>query len=180
MRLLDTWNTINGLGRLDLIFVVPLSLLVIFIPWHCCFQHSKARTTSSPPNPQVLQTLSTFVTPTSCASISDHTYLIKNTEGLKSYLIELDLSNLIDAICTGKAELRDSSDLHDLFRAKLRIYGWHFCILVDMNWSFRVSRWMVAHHAYIFLSVRLNLSQKQFFLKFSESLQLCLSVSLIL
>ena len=161
MKLLDIRSTVNlnELGRLDLIFVVSFALLLTFI-WYWWFRHSKTRTVGFL-NPRVLQTLSAFVTPTSCASISNNNHsLLKNTRIVKSYLIELDLSELIDSICTGKVELRDSSDLRDLFCEKLRIYGWHFGLLVARNWSFRISRWMIAHHAYIFLRVRVFLSRK--------------------
>ena len=158
MKLLDT---INGLGRLDLIFVVSLALLSIFTTWHC-FHFQTNRTVRSQ-NPRVLQTLSAFVTPTSCASISDQTSLLKKTKSLEFHLIELDLSNLIDFVCTGKVELRDSSDLHDLFRAKLRIYGWHFGLSVNRSWSFKISRWMIAHHTYTFLRVSLKSLSKAVF-----------------
>jgi hypothetical protein len=149
MKLLDTWSTVND----PLIFVVSFALLIFILWW---FNKNTSRTACFP-NPRVLHhTLSAFVTPTSCASISDNSSLLKNTKIIKSYLIELDLSDLIDAICSGMAELRDSNDLHDLFREKLRIYGWHFGLLVGRNWSFRISRWMIAHHAYVFIRVRLS------------------------
>lgn len=158
MKLLDTWSTVNGLPN-SLIFVSSFTLLLIFIFW--CFNKNR---TACFPNPRVLHTLSAFVTPTSCASISDNNNsFLKNTKILESYLLELDLSDLIHAICSGKAELRDSNDLHDLFREKLCIYGWHLGILVDRNWSFRILRWMIAHHAYIFIRVRLYLSRKQIY-----------------
>ena len=174
---LDTWGTVNGLPN-SLIFVVFFPLLLIFILW--CQWLNKNRTACFP-NPRVLHTLSAFVTPTSCASISDNnSSLLKNTKILKSYLIELDLSDLIDAICSGKVELRDSNDLHDLFREKLCIYGWHLGLLVGRNWSFRISRWIIAHHANIFIRVRLYLSPKADLLKTFQSLQLFLFVSLIL
>ena len=160
MKLLDTWSTVNGLPK-SLIFAVFFALLVIilvFILWRF-----KKNRTACFPNPRVLHTLSAFVTPTSCASISDNSFL-KNTKILESNMIELDLSDLIDAICSGKAEIRDSNDLHDLFRKNLRIYGWHLSLLVGRNWSFRVSRWMIAHHAYIFIRVKaISLSRKQIY-----------------
>ena len=180
MKLLDTWSTVNGLPN-SLMPVVSFTLLLMFILWW----FNKDRTACFP-NPRlgVFHTLSAFVTPTSCASISDsNSSLLKNTKILESYLIELDLSDLIDAICSGKAELRDSNDLHDLFREKLRIYGWHLGLLVGRNWSFRISRWMIAHHAYIFIRVRLYLFpslRKADLLKLFQSLQLFLNVSLIL
>lgn len=151
MKLSDTWSRLKGS---EPIFVVSFAFLLTFITWRHWFRHSRTRTIRSL-NPLVLQTLSAFVTPTSCGSISENTSLLKSTKIIKSYLIELDLSNLIDSICTGKAELRDSSDLHDLFRGRLRIYGWHFDLLVDKNWSFKISRWMIVHFAYIFPRVRL-------------------------
>ena len=158
MKLLDTRSTVNGLPN-SLIFVVSFALLLIFILWW----FNKNRTACLP-NPRVLHhTLSTFITPTSCASISDNNSFLKNIKMLESHLIELDLSDLIDVICSGKAELRDSNDLHDLFRKKLRIYGWHLGLLVGRNWSFRVLAWMIAHHAYIFIRVRLYLSRKQIY-----------------
>lgn len=159
MKLLDIWSTVNGLPS-SLIFVVSFALLLIFILWDWWFP--KYRTVCFP-NPRVLHTLSAFVTPTSCASISNNSFLLKNTKILESYLIELDLSDLIDAICSGKAELRNSNDLGDLFREKLRIYGWYLGLLVGRNWSFRISRWMIAHHAYTFIRVRLYLSRKQIY-----------------
>ena len=153
MKLLETWSTVNGLPY-SLIFVSSVTLLLIFI--FSCYNKNK---TACFPNPRVLHTLSAFVTPTSCASISDsNNSFLKNTKILESYLLELDLSDLIDAICSGKAELRDLNDLHDLFREKLRIYGWHLGILVGRNWSFRILRWMIAHHAYIFIRVKLYIS----------------------
>jgi len=148
MKLLDTWSTVNGLPLANsLIFVVSSALLLIFIlSWF-----NKNRTACFP-NPRVLHhTLSAFVTPTSCNNSS----LLENTKIIESYLIELDLSDLIDAICSGKAELRDPNDLHELFREKLRIYGWHLGLFISRDWSFRISRWMIAHHAYIFIRVRL-------------------------
>ena len=181
MKLLDTWTTVNGLPK-SLIFVVSFVLLLMFIPcdWYWWFPKIRDRTVCFP-NPRVLHTLSAFVTPTSCASISDdNSSLLKKTKILKSYLIELDLSDLIDSICSGKAELRDSNDLRDLFREKLRIYGWHFGILVGRNWSFRISRWMIAHHAYIFIRVRIISLSKAGLLKLFQSLQIFLFVSLIL
>ena len=155
MKLFDTWSTVNGLPN-SLIFAVSFALLLIFIL--CQWWFNKNRTACFL-NPRVLHTLSAFVTPTSCASISDNSSsLVKNTKILESYLIELDLSDLIDAICSGKVELRDSNDLHDLFREKLRIYGWHLGLLVGRNWSFRILRWIIAQHAYIFTRVRLYFS----------------------
>ena len=152
MKLLNTWSTVNGLPN-SLIFAVSFALVLTYILWYCWFPENR---TVCFPNPRVLHTLSAFVTPTSCASISDNNNsLLKNTRFLESYLIELDLSDLIDSICSGKAELRDSNDLRDLFREKLRIYGWHLGLLVGRNWLFRISRWMIAHHAYIFIRVRL-------------------------
>jgi hypothetical protein len=157
--LIKLWSTVNGLPN-SLIFVVSFALLLIFIlSWF-----NKNRTACFP-NPRVLHhTLSAFVTPTSCASISDNnSSLLKNTKIIESYLIELDLSDLIDAICSGKAELRDSNDLHDLFREKLRIYGWHLGLFIGRDWSFRILRWMIAHHAYIFIRVRLYRSRKHIY-----------------
>ena len=157
MKLLDTCSAINlnGLPN-SLMFLASFGLpIVLFIlRW---FNLNKNRTACFP-NSRVLHTLSAFVTPTSCASISDNDSFLKNTKILQSYLLELDLSDLIDAICSGKAELRDPNDLHDLFRENLRIYGWHLGLLVGRNWSFRISRWMIAHQAYIFIRVRLYLS----------------------
>jgi hypothetical protein len=161
--LIETWtqSTVSGLPN-SLIFLVSFGLLLfIFILWR--FNKNK---TACFPDPRVLHSLSAFVTPTSCASISDNNNsFLKNTKILESYMLELDLSDLIDAICSGKAELRDSNDLHNLFREKLRIYGWHLSLLVGRSWSFRISRWMIAHHAYFFIRVRLlvYLSQKQIY-----------------
>jgi hypothetical protein len=160
MKLLDTWSTVNGLPN-SLIFVVSFALLLIFILW---YRWPNKNRTACFPNPRVLHTLSAFVTPTSCASISDNNNsFLKNTKILESYLLELDLSDLIDAICSGKAELRDSNDLHGLFQEKLRIYGWHLGLLVRRNWAFRILRWIIAHHAYIFIRVRPYLSRKQIY-----------------
>ena len=155
----DSRMVLNLTPKLDLILVVSFALLLIFITvW---LQNSLDRTEVYPPSPRVLQTLSAFVTPTACAL--DHSSLLRKTNSLKVYLMELDLSDLIDSICSGRAELRDSSDLHDLFREKLRIYGWNFCLLVDINWSFRILRWMIAHHAYILLRVRIYHFRKQLY-----------------
>ena len=161
VKLLDTWSVnLNGLGRLDLILFLVSTFAGLFI-WHWWSQHSKARTVCFP-NPRTLQALSAFVTPTSCASISDNnTSFLKDTKNLQSCLIELDLSDLMNSICTGKAEMRDSSDLYNLFREKLCINGWHFGLLVGRNWSFRISRWIIAHQVYVFLRVRLPLSLSQ-------------------
>ena len=163
MKLLNTWSTVNRPPN-SLIFVVSCALLliIIFILWW----FNKNRTACFP-NSRVLHALSAFVTPTSCASITDNNTFLKNTKILQSVWLELDLSDLIDAICSGKAELRDSNDLHDLFRENLRIYGWHLRLLIDGNWTFRILRWMIAHHAYIFIRVRLAtvvyLSRKQIY-----------------
>lgn len=150
-------STISGLGRLDLIPVL-LTLLFLLFTSHFRFLYKTSSAEACSSDPRAFQTLSAFVTPTSCASLSDTNSFLKNTKILESYLIELDLSDLIDSICTGKAELRDSSDLHELFREKLRIYGWRFGLFVDKKWSFRILRWMVIHHVYIFLRVRLHIS----------------------
>ena len=165
MQLLDKRSTVNldGLGRLEIFVVSAFALLLSFT---CQFLRSKTRTGYFS-DPRVLQALSAFVTPTSCASISkNHTSFLKKTKIFKSYLIELDLSDLIDSICMGMVELRDSSDLDDLFRERLRIYGWHFGLLVGRNWSFRISRWMIAHHVHVFLRVSLYSPRKHAYSKF--------------
>ena len=163
-KLLDTWSTtVDGLPH-SLIFVVSFALLLICILCHLWwFNNNTSMNTACLPNSRVLHTLSAFVIPTSCASISVNSSLLKNTKIIKSYLIELDLSDLIDAICSGKAELRDSNDLYDLFQDRLRIYGWHLGLFVGRNWSFRISRWMIVHHSYIFVRVRQYLSRKQIY-----------------
>lgn len=156
-------NTVNGGLPNSLIFVVSFALLLIFTGILSWF--NKNTRTAYFPNPRVLHhTLSAFVTPTSCTSISDNnSSLLKNTKVIESYLIELDLSDLIDAIRSGKAELRETNDLHDFFREKLRIYGWHLGLFIGRDWSFRISRWIIAHHVNIFIRVRPYRSRKQIY-----------------
>lgn len=116
-----------------------ISLLLILV-CYCCTSRSsrdqRIRGTS-----EALQALTMIITPTSSAWYDTHP--IKHSVSMRSKTIKIQLYDLMRNVCAGIVELRDVNDLPDLFRERLRVYGWLVYLEVDPCWWATVSYWLL-------------------------------------
>ncbi|KAF8964006.1 hypothetical protein BDZ97DRAFT_1919245 [Flammula alnicola] len=99
-----------------------------------------------------IQALSSVFTPTSVAWPIPFTAHFERSNAMASRFqprcMELDLSELVDHICAGKLELRDSRDLSYLLRGRLRVYGWNLKLYVDGRWWIKTAKWIASQHLF--------------------------------
>lgn len=89
-----------------------------------------------------IQALSTFVLPTSVAWPKDYGSLVKHYTSQHSKSITLQPSSIFKAFFDGFIELR-TADFPDLFRNRLKTYGWHITLEVETSWQIYVLKWLL-------------------------------------
>ncbi|KAJ7085729.1 hypothetical protein B0H15DRAFT_1023325 [Mycena belliarum] len=85
------------------------------------------------------QALLTVIAPSSVAWPREYAGLVKHCASARSRTIAVSISSLIDNVCDGTVEVRNSAaDLPELFSEKLVVYGWHVGLAMDMSWNWEV------------------------------------------
>ncbi|KAK0211042.1 hypothetical protein DFS33DRAFT_1379009 [Desarmillaria ectypa] len=116
-----------------------LSLLVVLCLLLFVTISSASKRAYKPKGNVYLQALSTVVIPTRNRSQS-----IKYTVNWKDRRLELSLSALIEKVKTGAIEMRNPrADLSDMFRDRLKVYGWTIGLDVESVWTTKTMAWLL-------------------------------------
>ena len=99
--------------------------------------------TSCTLSPDAVRALSVIFTPSSGGWPSHLVTYFRRTRTRTSQSIQLDLSELLENIFSGKIELTDHGDLCNLLRGPLCIYNFSITLSVTRHWWFTVAKWIV-------------------------------------
>ncbi|KAJ7723957.1 hypothetical protein DFH07DRAFT_931954 [Mycena maculata] len=100
-----------------------------------------------PSNPsESLLALFSVIAPTSVAWPREYTRLVDYSASPRSKTVAVSMESFIDGLCGGIIEVRNCTDLPDLFSDKLVVYGWRITLALDSSWNLTVLRWVVGSH----------------------------------
>ncbi|KAJ7632963.1 hypothetical protein FB45DRAFT_866459 [Roridomyces roridus] len=95
---------------------------------------------------KAIQALFTILVPTRVAWPHEYMHLVDHSVSARSKTVTVSMTSFIDAICSGKIEIRNSADLPKLFSDKLNAHGWRVRFGLDSSWSWVVVAWVVGKH----------------------------------
>uniref|UniRef100_A0A8H7Y5J1 Uncharacterized protein n=1 Tax=Psilocybe cubensis TaxID=181762 RepID=A0A8H7Y5J1_PSICU len=127
-------------------------LLGIPLVWSIWSTNNIARQPKA--SPLSIQALSAVFTPVCVAWPLPFASFFATSKLVKHGLIEIDTIALLDHICNGDLEFRDSGDLPYLFQGKLQVYGCKIDLYVPSQWILKSTIWILGQRL-AFVSVSL-------------------------